>query len=84
MSLHCIASMMSVSDHATEAAQKNCESWFLEIDNNPLEFLLTISKNPIMEPRLTVLRIYMGMASQPWAQKVCSVAEDFSFSKINW
>lgn len=66
--------MMTVSVNASEETKLSCEAWFQEMDRNPLEFLLSISKNPIMEPRLAVLRIYLGMADQSWGQKVGSLS----------
>lgn len=70
VSLHCIAALMSVPDESDPRTVTCCETWFDELDTQPLEFLLKISTTPIMEPRLITLGIYKSIASQAWGQKV--------------
>jgi len=47
-----------------------CETWYYELDSQPLEFLLKLSKSPILEPRLAVQKTYTNLADQAWALKV--------------
>lgn len=47
-----------------------CERWYSELDSQPLEFLLRMSKAPILETKLAVLQIYASLADHAWAQKV--------------
>lgn len=72
--LQCISSLMTVQrdDHSEPDTRVEvlCETWFQELDSQPLEFLLKISKKPFKDHRLAVLLVYRGLASQAWAQQV--------------
>ena len=72
VALCCINRLMQLDSRSANHAEvtKICEQWYSDLDSQPLEFLLQMSKAPFLESRLAVLQIYLSLSSHLWAQKV--------------
>lgn len=79
----CISELLNAGqgDNA-ERVVPLCETWYYELDSQPLEFLLKLSKSPILEPRLAVQKAYTNLADQAWALKVKADLCNFCNSKM--
>nr|XP_006640599.1 PREDICTED: 26S proteasome non-ATPase regulatory subunit 5 [Lepisosteus oculatus] len=69
-SLEAVALLLTLpAEQQTEDLLGLTESWFNSLSSQPMEMLKSISTQPFPELHCSALKIFTGMASQPWGQK---------------